>query len=158
MKKLICLDIEVLPNYFLIAIKGLQSNKYLKMDMYGADTRLSKSQKSKLHSMLTKYTSFGFNSIKYDMPQINYALSGATCQELYENSVRIIEKNQPDWMTYRNLGIEPRPYDHFDVSEPSPAVMISLKNYVNQISILVHSIKVVSVVLLPAYLLSHLLF
>jgi len=129
MNKLICLDIEVLPNYFLIVIKGLQSNKYLKMDMYGAGTRLTKEQRSKLNSMLSKYTSFGYNSIKYDMPQINYALSGATCQELYENSVKIIEKNQPDWMTYRNLNIDPRPYDHFDVMEPSPAVMISLKNY-----------------------------
>ena len=129
MKKLICLDIEVLPNYFLIVIKGLQSGKYLKMDMYGAGTTLTKEQKSKLHSMLSKYTSFGFNSIKYDIPLINYVLSGATCKELYNASKDIIEKNQPDWMTYRNLGIDPRPYDHFDISEPSPAVMISLKNY-----------------------------
>lgn len=97
--------------------------------MYGAGTKLTKEQKNKLNSMLSKYTSFGYNSVKYDMPQINYALSGATCQELYENSVKIIEKNQPDWLTYRNLDIEQRRYDHFDVSEPSPAVMISLKNY-----------------------------
>ena len=129
MKKLICLDIEVLPNYFLIVIKGLQSNKYLKMDMYGAGTVLTKEQRSRLNSMLSKYTSFGFNSVKYDMPLINYALSGATCKEIYETSIKIIGDNQPDWLTYRNLGIDPRPYDHFDISEPSPAVMISLKNY-----------------------------
>lgn len=129
MKRLICLDIEVLPNYFLIVIKGLQSNKYLKMDMYGAGTKLTKEQRSKLNHMLSKYTSFGFNSIKYDITLINYALSGATCQEIYQASKNIIEKNQPDWLTYRNLGIDPRPYDHFDVSEPAPAVMISLKNY-----------------------------
>jgi len=129
MTKLICLDIEVLPNYFLIVIKGLQSNKYLKMDMYGAGTKLTKEQRSKLNNMLSKYTSFGYNSLRYDMPQINYALSGATCRELYENSKKIIENNQPDFITYRNLGIDPRPYDHFDVMEPSPAVMISLKNY-----------------------------
>jgi len=79
--------------------------------------------------MLSKYTSFGFNSIKYDMPLINYALSGACSKEIYEASKDIVEKNQPDWLTYRNLNIEPRPYDHFDISEPSPAVMISLKNY-----------------------------
>lgn len=129
MKKLICLDIEVLPNYFLIVIKGLQSGKYLKIDMFGADAKLTKEQRSKLHSMLSKYTSFGYNSNNYDMPQINYALSGASCRELYESSKKIIDNRQPDWMTYRNLGIDPRPYDHFDVMEPSPAVMISLKNY-----------------------------
>jgi len=129
MNKLICLDIEVLPNYFLIVIKGLQHNKYLKMDMYGAGTKLTREQKNKLNNMLSKYTSFGFNSVKYDMPLINYALSGANCQQLYSASKDIVEKNQPDWLTYRKLDIEPRRYDHFDVSEPSPAVMISLKNY-----------------------------
>ena len=129
MNKLICLDIEVLPNYFLIVIKGLQSGKYVKIDMYGADTKLTREQRSKLNNMLSKYTSFGFNSNNYDMPQINYALSGATCKELYENSKKIIDNRQPDWMTYRNLDIEQRRYDHFDVGEPAPAVMISLKNY-----------------------------
>jgi hypothetical protein len=127
--KLVALDIEVLPNYFLLVVKGLDSGKYLKMDMYGEDVTLTKEQRSKINNLLTKYTSFGFNSLKYDIPLINYALSGANCKELHRVSKLIIEKNQPDWMTYRNLGIDPRPYDHFDISEPSPAVMISLKNY-----------------------------
>ena len=129
MKPLIVLDIEVLPNYFLVAIKGLSTGKVITIDMYGAGDTLLKAQKSKLHTLLSKYTSFGFNSTKYDMPLINYALTGATCYEIYQASKQIIEKNPPDWLTYRNLGIDPRPYDHFDVSEPSPAVMISLKNY-----------------------------
>ncbi len=129
MKPLICLDIEILPNYFLIAIKGLKSNKLLTMDMYGQNTSLTKEQRKRLNTMLSNYTSFGFNSINYDMPQINLALAGATCKELYENSKNIIENNQPHWLTYKQMDIEPRPFDHFDVSEPSPAVMISLKNY-----------------------------
>jgi len=129
MNKLICLDVECLPNYFLVVIKGLTSGRYLKIDMYGAGTKLTKEQRSKLNHMLSRYTSFGYNSNNYDMPQLNYALSGATCQELYENSKKIIDNRQPNWMTYRNLGIDPRPYNHFDVMEPSPAVMISLKNY-----------------------------
>jgi len=32
-------------------------------------------------------------------------------------------------MTYRQFHIELKPFDHFDIAEPSPAVMISLKNY-----------------------------
>ena len=36
----------------------------------------------------------------------------------------------PEWMSYREFGIEPNGrFDHFDVAEPAPAVMISLKNY-----------------------------
>lgn len=129
MNKLICLDIEVLPNYFLIVIKGLRSGKYIRMDMYGEDTSLTIDQKRKLRKMLRQYTSFGYNSNKYDMVLINYALEGATCYEMYQASKAIVEKNKPDWLSYRDLGIEPINFDHFDICEPAPAVMISLKNY-----------------------------
>jgi len=129
MKKLICLDIEVLPNYFLIAVKGLESGKLLTMDMYGEHSSLTIEQRRKLTTLLLKYTSFGFNSTKYDMPIINYVLQGRTCSEIHKMSKVIIEKNMPDWMTYREYNLTPKPFDHFDICEPSPAVMISLKNY-----------------------------
>ena len=130
MKKLVVLDIEVLPNYFLVAFKGVESKKLYTIEMYGENACLTQTQRSKLHSIMSDYTTFGFNSVKYDLPMINYALcKGTTCKQLHSTSKDIIEKNQPDWMTYRNLDIEPRNFDHFDISEPSPAVMISLKNY-----------------------------
>ena len=130
MKNLISLDIEVLCNYFLIVIKGLKSGKVLELDMYGADAVLSREQKSKLNHMLSNYTSFGFNSINYDMPLINLALTGANCKRIYEQSKDIIDNGRPSWMSYSKMGIEPKHhYDHFDLQEPAPAVMISLKNY-----------------------------
>lgn len=129
MKKLICLDIEVLPNYFLIAVKGVESGKVIEIDMFGEGARLDKSYKRKLHDILSNFTSFGFNSMNYDMPLIQYALEGATCRELHTASMDIIKNRKMAWMTYRELDIEQRPYDHFDISEPSPAVMVSLKNY-----------------------------
>jgi len=129
MKNLIVLDIEVLPNYFLVAIKGLKSGRTLLIDMFGESTTLTKENKSKLNTILRANTSFGFNSIKYDMPLLNYALSGASCNMIYKTSKDIIEKNQPHFITYRNLNLRERAYDHFDISEPAPAVMISLKNY-----------------------------
>lgn len=130
MKKLVVLDIECLPNYFLVAFKGVESKKLYTIEMYGENACLTQAQRSKLHSIMFDYTTFGFNSVKYDLPMINYALcKGTTCKQLHSTSKDIIEKNQPDWMTYRNLDIEPRDFDHFDISEPSPAVMISLKNY-----------------------------
>lgn len=128
-KKLIVLDIECLPNYWLIAIKGLESKKLLLFDIYGQDTKLSIEQRKKINSIMSTYISFGFNSLHYDIPMLNYALSGATCNELYILSKKIIEKGQQSWMTYKHLDIEPRSYDHFDIKEPAPAVMISLKNY-----------------------------
>jgi len=128
-KRLVVLDIECYPNYFLLAVKSIDKKKLLTFEAFGADEKLDREQRSRIHSLLTKYTTFGFNSIKYDIPMIAYALKGATCKELYKVSKDIIEKNQPDWMTYQKLGIEQPAYDHFDISEPAPAVMISLKNY-----------------------------
>ena len=129
MTKLVVLDIECYPNYFLIAFKGLQSKKLFTIDMYGENATLTREQRSKINSIMTKHTTFGFNSIRYDIPMLNHALSGASCKQLYNTSKDIIEKNMPEWMTYRDKEIKQRDYDHFDISEPSPAVMISLKNY-----------------------------
>lgn len=129
MKKLIALDIECLPNYFLVSVKGVESGNVLNFEAYGEKASLSKADIDKLKSVLRSRTSFGFNSNKYDMPMIAYALTGARCDQLHKVSVKIIEKNTPEWMTMRDLGIEYPTMDHFDISEPSPAVMISLKNY-----------------------------
>ena len=126
MKNLVCLDIECYPNYFLIAFKGVKTGKHLQVD---TSTSFTVEQRKTINKMLSNYTTFGFNSNNYDLPLIHYALEKATVRELYEASKNIIENNQPFYMTYRKLSIEQRNYDHFDISEPSPAVMISLKNY-----------------------------
>lgn len=129
MKELAVLDIEVLPNYFLIAFKKLDGSKVLKIDMFGSLTKLDSKQKAQINSVMKTHTTFGYNSMNYDMPVLNYALDGVKCKDLYELSKTIIEKRMPDWLSYREFEITKRNYDHFDVSEPSPAVMISLKNY-----------------------------
>jgi hypothetical protein len=129
MKNLVVVDIECYPNYFLIAFKDLSRKRLLTVECYG-ESCLSKEDKQLVRRVMTKNTTFGFNSIKYDMPMIVYALDGANCIQLNVLSKKIIENNQPEWMSYRNLDlVKPISFDHFDISEPSPAVMISLKNY-----------------------------
>ena len=126
MKKLVVLDIECYPNYFLIAFKGLGTNKVITVD---TQSKLDTEQKRRIKSILNKYTTFGYNSINYDIPMLTYALNNASVNELYELSKTIVEKGQPSWMSYRNLDLEELQIDHFDIKEPAPAVMISLKNY-----------------------------
>lgn len=126
MKKLVVLDIECYPNYFLIAFKGLDTGKLITVD---TQNKLENEQKKRIKSILKKYTTFGYNSLNYDIPMLTYALDGASVDELYKLSKTIVEKGQPSWMTYRNLDLEQLDIDHFDIQEPAPAVMISLKNY-----------------------------
>jgi len=126
--KLICVDLEILPNYFLAMFKGLESGNTVTIEVFG-DGALTMDDRKKLHRIMLNKITFGFNSVKFDLPLIHYALTGATTKQLHAASTMIITKNMPDWMTYNNLDLERRSYDHFDVAEPSPAVMISLKNY-----------------------------
>lgn len=129
MNNLVALDIECVPNYFLIGFKGVDSGKVMSFEAYGSNARLSYADQQKIKSILKSKTTFGFNSNKYDMPMIAYALDGATCKQLHEMSSILIEGNVAHWMAMRNLNISEFKCDHFDICEPSPAVMISLKNY-----------------------------
>jgi len=126
MKDLVALDIEVFPNYFLLVIKRLNDGKTI---IFDTTSKLASSERAKIYKILRRHTSFGFNSINYDMPLINHMLSGGNTASAYTISKNIVEKGLPFFMTYNNYEIRQRPFDHFDIKEPSPAVMISLKNY-----------------------------
>lgn len=129
MKPLVALDIECVPNYFLIAMKGVESGKLVTFEAFGDKASLSKDDIQRIKTILKTKTTFGFNSNKYDIPMIAYALTGARTDQLHKVSADIIDKNKPEWMTMRDLDIEYPIMDHFDICEPAPAVMISLKNY-----------------------------
>jgi hypothetical protein len=126
MKKLVCLDVESYPNYWMVAFKSLETNKVIIIE---TTSSLSVESKKKLTTILNKYTSFGYNSIHYDLPMITAALNGYNVEQLHKLTQTIIKGNSPSFITYKTIGIEPPSYDHFDIKEPSPAVMISLKNY-----------------------------
>jgi hypothetical protein len=128
MKKLVVLDTECLPNYWLLAVKGLDSGKVMKFEAYGEKAMLSKSDISQIKSILSTKTTFGFNSKNYDLPMIAYALSGATCEKLHKQSMKLIG-GQSERMAMRDLSLDYPKMDHFDICDPAPAVMISLKNY-----------------------------
>ena len=129
MKNLLCLDIEVLPNYFLILIKNIDTRQLYKYSCFGATEALPYDKRKLLSELLLSHTSFGFNSNNYDMPIINAIISGSSCQTVHKISKQIIENGVPSYRSYKEFAIKNRPFDHFDVKEPSPAVMISLKNY-----------------------------
>jgi hypothetical protein len=134
-KPLIVLDVECLPNYFLIAFKKLGQDESIKFNIYGEGVSFERGIIDQISNLLHTHTSFGFNSVNYDMPMIYYALIGATTTQLHALSTHIIENAVPHWMTYKTLNMDSwnLPFDHFDLKEPAPAVMISLKNYATRL-------------------------
>lgn len=130
MNDLIVLDCEVYPNYFLAAFKNINNHKTVTIEIKGEDTYLTDYDKTKLNTIMHKKTTFGFNSINYDMPIILYALKQKTAREIYELSNFIIEGNNPSWKTMQvHSLVMPTGYKHFDTQEPAPGVRVSLKLY-----------------------------
>jgi len=128
-KDMICLDTECYPNYWMIAFKSIKTGKVIIIDTDGGNYNLGITQRKRLRSIMKKFTTFGYNSLNYDLPMIELAISGASCHDLYMTSKGIVENGTPSWSTYKQLNIESPNYDHIDIKEPAPAVMISLKNY-----------------------------
>ena len=131
MKEKIIVDIEVSPNYYLVGFKRLTDGKKLQIEVRGADSSLTKSQRKMLKDTLKGYTSIGFNSNRYDMPIMCKSIDGATCTKIFEMSKAIVSDNLQTYQTYGMFDVETDPvlFDHIDISEPSPAVFVSLKKY-----------------------------
>lgn len=126
----IVLDCEVYPNYFLVAFKNIATGQTLFIEAIGENSTLSQSDNKKLRSVLTHRTTFGFNSENYDMLIMLWALRDKTCLEIYNLSELIISGKKPVWMIKRDLALyTPKNIKHFDIKEPAPGVMVSLKLY-----------------------------
>lgn len=129
MKNLVVLDCEVYPNYFLASFKSLESGKLVNIESYGEDSKLTDEDQKRLFRIMKNNTTFGFNSYNYDLPIIHYALKGKSCNEIYKMSKDIVEKQLKQWQSLMNFGIRLYKFDHFDIKDPAPGVMVSLKLY-----------------------------
>lgn len=124
------MDTEVFPNYFLVAFKNLANGKVLTCQARG-DTPLTDRQCDRLEHLLANRDTFGFNSRNYDIPIIASALAGKPPSEIYKLSEFIIKggRQWPGWKVMKKFGLAPPTGLHFDIQEPAPAVMVSLKLY-----------------------------
>lgn len=131
MKEMVALDLEVYPNYFLIGLKKLADGKKLQIEVKGVNSSLTKDQIRIVKTAMTNYTTFGFNSNRYDMPVLCKMLDGATSRTIFEMSKDIVANNLQTWQSYSKFDVvtDPVKFDHIDISEPSPAVFVSLKAY-----------------------------
>jgi hypothetical protein len=83
----------------------------------------------KFEALLPKFTFVGFNSESFDRPLIAAALMGHEAKTLKEFANLIIRADMRSWQTYREFKIDFVEYDHIDLTEVAPGVMISLKIY-----------------------------
>lgn len=110
---------------FLFAAKHLPTGKVVKVwgeDQLGLD---------RVQGMLNnpKYVWVSFNGIRFDAPVLTAVLGGRSLSEVKRMANDIIQNNKPAWMTYRDYQLEAPEFDHIDLIEVAPGVMINLKLY-----------------------------
>lgn len=80
-------------------------------------------------AMLPLHTWVGFNSENFDRPLIAAALMGYEADAIKQLAEAIINEEKRSWQTYQDYDLDFVEYDHIDLQEVAPGVMISLKTY-----------------------------
>lgn len=126
--KLRAVDCEVYPNYFLVSFKSLWNNKVKSFELRG-DAQFTPEQADKLDRYLKKIPTFGFNSRKYDLTILTAAVKINPTSFIHKVSDQLILGDDPHWVVERAHHLSRPNWPHFDLQEPAPGVMVSLKLY-----------------------------
>lgn len=121
-------DSEVYPNFFYLAFKHLRSGKYVAFERSPA----MDFNPDKLRWMLWRFLVVGFNSIKFDMPVIQYAMQGATTEQIHAMGSFIIGEEAWPFRVEKEFKIKLFDYNHIDLIEVAP-LQGSLKLYTGRI-------------------------
>jgi len=110
---------------FLFAAKHLPTGKVFKVwgdDEIGLD---------KVQALINnpKYVWVSFNGLRFDAPVLAAVLGGRSLSEVKRMANEIITSNKAPWMSYRDYLLEPLTFDHIDLIEVAPGVMVNLKLY-----------------------------
>lgn len=132
----IFLDLEVYPNYFLAKFINMEGKvrEYEMYELPDYDPEFNTEARKYLdvegiRRIMNSYTTVTFNGANYDFPILNLALAGKDCAELKEASDAIILHDMKPWNFYKHFKCQPLSYDHIDIKEVAPGVMVSLKAY-----------------------------
>lgn len=80
------------------------------------------------------YTWVGFNSENFDRPLIAIAtVMQGSAHDIKTVATAIINERKKSWQTYKEFSIPFLEYDHVDLFEVAPGVMISLKTYAGRL-------------------------
>ena len=118
------MDIELYPNYFLVSFHN-QDGELFFFEMY-EDHPLDIDG---LEEMINSAPMITFNGLNYDIPILTLAMKGADNELLKTANDHIITANLKPWAFYRHYKLTQPSWNHIDIQEVAPGVMVSLKMY-----------------------------
>lgn len=121
------MDIELYPNYFLVQFLN-QDGEYNSFEMY-EDLTTEVIDYELLNDFINSSPIVTFNGNNYDIPILSLAMKGADNDLLKTASDHIIVANLKPWAFYRHYKLTQPTWNHIDIQEVAPGVMVSLKMY-----------------------------
>ncbi len=121
------MDTECLLGYWSIGFRSMDGRRKV-YELFDGNPL----DKKGIATIFRKFNVYSFNGIKYDIPMILLAMSGATTSELKRASDELIQFGVPHWTFMERHGLSiPDFVDHIDLMNVSPgaAAMPSLKIY-----------------------------
>ena len=119
-------DTECLPGYWSIGFRSIEDQRQRVFEMYDGQPLDRKG----IAKIVRTWRIVGFNSMKYDIPMLLYAMSGADTEALVDASTELIQYGTPHWKFIERMGLTvPDFLDHIDLLPVSPGAptMPSLK-------------------------------
>lgn len=118
------MDLELYPNYFLAQFLN-QDGELFSFEMYDGHPLDIDGLDEMIHSapMIT------FNGDNYDIPILSLAMKGADNDLLKVANDHIIVGNLKPWAFYRHYKLTQPLWNHIDINNVAPGVMVSLKMY-----------------------------
>ena len=129
-KQTILLDTECGPNYWLINLWNITTDKRVSIlltpDLSDDEWKV---RTDRLRSIMQNptYRFITFNGMSYDMPMIFYVLSGKRNRDIKRANDLIIKSQIKYWEAEKALNIRIPALDHIDLIEPNPSVRQSQK-------------------------------
>jgi hypothetical protein len=128
MKQHLILDTEIIGSkqpHFLVKCKVHETGERF------AFWHHKKGHTAKLEKLLlsNKYTVVTFNGENFDRPLLAAAIAGYHERDIKQIAQAIIDEELRSWQTYREFNLDFIEYDHIDIKEVPPGVMLSLKVY-----------------------------
>ena len=125
MKQHLILDTEIIGSeqpHFLVKCKVHETGEPF------AFWHHKKGHTAKLEKLLlsNKYTVVTFNGENFDRPLLAAAIAGYDEHDLKQIAQAIIDEELRSWETYREFKLDFIEYDHIDIKEVPPGVMLSL--------------------------------
>lgn len=126
MKHTVVLDVESYANWFLVAMKNVETQEVVTVEC--VDGPLSQPDRDLLRDIVENDLCITFNGTTYDMPVVWAAIAGRTAAELQAITHAIIVEGARLWEVERAWKFRTRSTDHIDLIEVAP-LDASLKIY-----------------------------